>query len=139
VTIETIAPGIFTANASGSGVPAAVLFRRRGAVDTFETVAQINTTTNTFEPKEIDLGPDGDIVFLIAFGTGIRGLSSLMGASATIGGQNAPIGAVIPAPGFEGLEQINIFIPRTLIGAGLVDVLFTADSKPANTVQIRIK
>ena len=139
VTIDTIAPGIFTANTSGSGVPAAVLFRRRNGVDTFEQVAQLNTTTNTFEPKEIDLGPDGDVVFLIAFGTGIRGLSSLMGASATIGGVNAPIGAVIPAPGFEGLDQINIFIPRTLIGSGLVNVVFTADMKPANTVQIRLK
>jgi uncharacterized protein (TIGR03437 family) len=139
VNIETIAPGIFTANAGGSGVPAAVLFRRRGAVDTFETVSQLNPTTNTPEPREIDLGPEGDIVFLIAFGTGIRGLSSLMGASATIGGVNAPIGNVVPAPGFEGLEQINIFIPRTLIGRGLVEVVFTADNKQANPVQILIK
>src|SRR5215813_925101 len=139
VTIDTIAPGLFTANTSGSGVPAAVLFRRRNGVDTFEPVAQLNTTTNTFEPKEIDLGPDGDIVFLIAFGTGISGLSSLAGASATIGGTNAPIGAVIAAPGFEGLTQINIFIPRSLIGRGLVDVVFTADTKQANTVQLKIK
>lgn len=127
-TIETIAPGIFTANSSGSGLPAAVLFRRRGMVDTFEPIS-----------PEIDLGPDGDIVFLIAFGTGIRGLSSLMGASATIGGVNARVDAVLPAPGFEGLEQINIFIPRTLMGRGLVDVVFTADNKPANTVQLRFK
>jgi len=139
VTIESVAPGLFTANASGAGVPSAVLFRRRGTVDTFETVAQFNSTTNSFDPMEIDLGPAGDIVFLIAFGTGIRGLSSLMGASATIGGQNAPISAVVPAPGFDGLEQVNIFIPRTLIGAGLVNVVFTADGKQANTVQLRIK
>jgi uncharacterized protein (TIGR03437 family) len=128
VNIETIAPGIFTANSSGSGLPAAVLFRRRGTVDTFESIS-----------PEIDLGPEGDIVFLIAFGTGISGLSSLMGASATIGGVNAPIGNVVPAPGFEGLEQINIFIPRTLIGSGLVNVVFTADNKQANPVDIKIK
>src|SRR5262249_913350 len=139
VTIDTIAPGLVTANTRGVGVPAGGLFQRRNGVDTFEEVAQRNTTTNTFEPKEIDLGPDGDIVFLIAFGTGIRGLSSLMGASATIGGVNAPIGAVTPAPFFEGLDQINIFIPRTLIGSGLVNVVFTAVMKPANTVQIRLK
>ena len=139
VNIETIAPGLFTANSGGTGVPAAVLFRRRGAVDTFEDVAQLNPMTSAPEPKEIDLGPDGDIVFLIAFGTGIRGLSSLAGASATIGGVNAPIGAVVPAPGFFGLEQVNIFIPRSLIGRGLVDVIFTADMKQANTVQLKIK
>ncbi|HKQ76046.1 MAG TPA: choice-of-anchor V domain-containing protein [Blastocatellia bacterium] len=131
VNIETVAPGIFTANSSGSGLPAAVLFRRRGTVDTFESIS-----------PEIDLGPEGpnpDVVFLIAFGTGISGLSSLMGASATIGGINAPIGNVVSAPGFFGLQQINIFIPPSLRGRGLVNVIFTADNKQANMVEIRIK
>src|SRR5262245_45113774 len=136
VNIETVSPGLFTANTSGSGVPAAVLFRRRAGVDTFETVAEFNSATSMFDPKEIDLGPEGDLVLLIAFGSGIRGLTS---RSATIGGQNAPVDAVVPAPGFEGLEQINIIIPRSLISSGLVNVVFTADNKPANTVQLRIK
>src|SRR5215475_8980980 len=125
VNIETVAPGLFTANTSGSGVPAAVLFRRRNMVDTFETISQLNTTTNTFEPAPIDLGPPGDEVLLIAFGTGICGLTT---RSATIGGQSVPVDAVVPAPGFAGLTQINIRLPRSLIGAGLVDVIFTADN-----------
>jgi len=138
-TVATLAPGLFTANSSGSGVPAAVLFRRRGMVDTFESVAELNTTTNMLDPKELDLGPEGDLVVLVAFGTGISNISSLSGASATIGGQNAQVIAVVPAPGFEGLQQINIIIPRSLMGAGIVDVVFTADTVQANTVKIRIK
>ncbi len=140
VTIETIAPGIFTVNSSGSGLPAAVLFRRRNGVDTFEPIVQFNPQSGAFEPIPIDLGPEGDLVLLIAFGTGIRGLTSLAGASATIGGENAPLSSVGAAPMFFGLEQINIFIPRSLIGRnGLVDFNFTADTKPANTTQIFIK
>src|SRR5574341_1522869 len=35
-TIETVAPGLFSSNASGNGVAAAVALRRRNNVDTFE-------------------------------------------------------------------------------------------------------
>jgi uncharacterized protein (TIGR03437 family) len=138
-TIETVAPGLFTANSNGQGVAAAVVFRRRGAVDTIEPVAQFNSTTNRFEPLQIDLGPETDLVFLIAFGTGLRGVSSQSAATATIGGVNAPVSFVGATPGFEGLDQANISIPRSLIGRGNVDVVFKADNKTANTVTINIK
>ncbi|MGH9938257.1 MAG: hypothetical protein ACREAM_18595 [Blastocatellia bacterium] len=38
-----------------------------------------------------------------------------------------------------GLDQANILIPRSLIGSGLVNVVFTANGKTANAVQIDIK
>jgi len=138
-TIEAVAPGLFSANANGQGVAAAVLFRRRGMVDTFEPIAQFNSTVGRFEPLEIDMGPETDVVFLIAFGAGFRGLSAQTAATATIGGTAAPVGAAIAAPGFEGLDQANIAIPRSLIGRKVVDVILTVDGKPSNTVQISIK
>jgi uncharacterized protein (TIGR03437 family) len=139
VTIESVAPGLFAANANGQGVAAAVVFRRRGAVDTTEPVAQLNSTTGRFEPVPIDLGPETDLVFLIAFGTGIRGVSAQSAATATIGGTNAPVSFAGATPGFEGLDQANISIPRSLIGRGVVDVVLRVDNKTANTVQINVK
>lgn len=138
-TIETVAPGLFAANANGQGVAAAVVFRRRGAVDTTEPVAQFNSTTNRFEPLQIDLGPETDLVFLIVFGTGLRGVSSQSAATATIGGTNAPVSFAGATPGFEGLDQANISIPRSLINSGNVDVVFKVDNKTANTVTLNIK
>jgi uncharacterized protein (TIGR03437 family) len=139
VTVESVAPGLFSANASGMGVAAAVVFRRRGNVDTFEPVSQFNATTNRFEPVPIDLGPETDIVLLIAFGAGFRNVSALSAATATIGGAGSEVLFAGAAPGFEGLDQANLRIPRSLIGRGLVDVVFRADNKTANTVQINVK
>lgn len=43
------------------------------------------------------------------------------------------------APGFIGLDQANILLPRTLIGKGLINLTMTVDGKVSNTVQIKIK
>jgi uncharacterized protein (TIGR03437 family) len=43
------------------------------------------------------------------------------------------------APGFVGLDQINVIVPRSLIGRGEVGVVLTVDGKMANTVKVSIK
>jgi uncharacterized protein (TIGR03437 family) len=138
LTIESVAPGLFSANANGQGVAAAVILRRRGGVDTFEPVAQLNSTSGRFEPIPINLGPETDTVVLVAFGTGFRAAAQ-SAVSATIGGTASTFVATAPAPGFVGLDQANILIPRSLAGRGLVDVVFRADNKAANTVQINVQ
>ena len=40
---------------------------------------------------------------------------------------------------YEGLDQINLKLPRSLAGAGLVDIELVVDGVPANVVQVRIK
>src|SRR5262249_56049054 len=70
VTIANIAPGIFTANSSGNGLAAAIVLRvKPGNVQTFEQMVRFDATLNAFVPIPIDLGPDGDLVFLLLFGT----------------------------------------------------------------------
>ena len=138
VNIDTVSPGLFSANANGQGVVAAVILRRRNGVDTFEPVATLNAAANRFDPVQIDLGPPTDMVALIAFGTGFQAASQ-SAVSATIGGTPSPFVATAAAPNFFGLDQANILIPRSLIGSGLVNVVFTANGKAANPVQISIK
>jgi len=136
--IDTISPGLFTANVSGQGVAAAVILRRRNGVDAFEPIAQLNAAANRFDPIQIDLGTDADQVFLIAFGTGFRSApQSTIGA--TIGGTPSPFIVAVAAPGFVGLDQVNMLIPRSLIGRKLVNVQFTAAGKTANIVQISVR
>jgi len=136
--IDTISPGLFTANVSGKGVAAAVILRRSNGVDTFESIAQLNSAGNGFDPIQIDLGTNTDQVFLIAFGTGFRAAPQTA-ISATIGGTPSPSVVAVPAPGFAGLDQLNIMLPRSLIGRKLVDVVFTAAGRDANPVQISVK
>jgi uncharacterized protein (TIGR03437 family) len=139
VTIDGISPGLFSANANGQGVAAALILRRRNGVDTFEPVAQFNAGANRYDPKQIDLGPTTDQVFLVLYGTGFRAAAQ-SAVSVTIGGTAAPVIATAAAPGFFGLDQANVMIPHSLAGSNKVlDVVLTASGKTANTVQISIK
>ncbi|MDX2029922.1 MAG: choice-of-anchor V domain-containing protein [Blastocatellia bacterium] len=138
ITVDTAGPGLFTANANGQGVPAAVLFRRRNNVDTTEPIALLNTQTNLFSPIPIDLGPSTDIVALIVFGTGFRGAQQST-VTGTIGGTAAQVLFTGAQGSLAGLDQANLLIPPSLAGRGLVDVVLTVNGKAANTVQINIK
>lgn len=60
----------------------------------------------------IDLGPEGDRVFLVVYGTGI-GSPTLGEVSASINGVNVPAAYAGPS-GYPGVEQVNLEIPRFL-------------------------
>jgi uncharacterized protein (TIGR03437 family) len=139
-TITNVAPGLFTANASGRGVAAAVVLRvRPNGTQTYEPVARFDPAQNIFVPIPIDLGPEGDQVFLILYGTGFRYRSSLANVTITIGG--VVVGALYAGdvPGLEGLDQVNALLPRSLMGHGEVDVVLTMDGREANRVRVSIK
>lgn len=138
--IANVAPGFFTANSSGQGVPSAVAIRvRQDGSQSFEPVAQFDQAQGRFVPLPIDLGPPTDQVILVMFGTGMRNVSSLAAAALTIGGVNAELLYVGAQGGFVGLDQINARLPRSLIGRGEVDVSLTLDGRTANTVRISVK
>ena len=140
VTISDVAPGLFSANATGVGVAAAVVFRRNAAgQDSYEPAARFDSASGRFVPVPIDLGPEGDQVFLIPFGTGFRKLSNLTNVQATIGGVQAPVIFAGAAPGLLGADQANLQVNRSLAGRGEVDILFTVDGKTANPVRVTIK
>ncbi|MEP7340770.1 MAG: hypothetical protein ABI977_23775 [Acidobacteriota bacterium] len=139
-TIAAVAPGLFTANASGQGVAAAVVLRvKENGAQSYEPVAQFDTAQNRFAPVPIDLGPETDQLFLILYGTGIRFRSSLATTSATIGGAISDVLYAGPVDGYAGLDQVNLHIPRSLAGHGVVNVALIVDGKTANTVTIQIK
>ncbi len=138
--IANASPGIFSANADGQGVAAAVVLRvRANGEQIYEPVSRLDAATNKFVPAPIDLGPESDQLFLITFGTGMRFRSSLGASSASIGGVNAELLYAGPTGGFVGLDQNNIRIPRSLLGRGEVDVRVTLDGVQSNLVRIAIK
>jgi len=74
------------------------------------------------------------------FGTGIRGLSSLSAASATVGGQSVPIASAGVEDQDLGLDQVTLGpLPHSLQGRGEVNIGLTVDGKAANTVTVSIK
>ncbi|MBI3426524.1 MAG: hypothetical protein HY011_26655 [Acidobacteria bacterium] len=140
VRIAAVAPGLFAANANGQGVPAAVALRARGEVQTFEPVARFDSAAGRFVTAPIDLGPEGDQVILLLFGTGLRGRSALAAVTCALGGMTVPVTFAGAQGDLVGLDQLNIGpLPRSLAGRGEVDVALTLDGKSANTVRIAIK
>ena len=129
VTIAAVEPSLFTANASGTGIPAAVLYRVRNGNVTTESVA-----------TPIDFGPSGDALVLVLYGGGIRKRSGLPAVAMKIGDVAVGADYAGEAPGFIGLDQVNtVALPRSLAGKGLVNLELTVDGKPANVVQLNFK
>src|SRR5262249_2772540 len=128
VTIANISPGIFTANSTGSGLAAATVLRvKPGNVQTFEQMVRFDSPTSTFVAIPIVLGPPGDVVFLLLFGTGWRGANGASNNSVKINGVDANLGLFLGAQGsLVGLDQANVLLPRSLIGSGEVDIVLTA-------------
>jgi uncharacterized protein (TIGR03437 family) len=145
IQVAASAPSLFTANADGEGVAAAIALRiGSDGTRSYEPVAQFDSFKNRFAPAPIDLGADsgdsGDQVYLILFGTGVRNRRAHSAVICKIGGVDAPVSLAGAQGEFAGLDQINIGpLPRSLAGRGEVDVVLTVDGKTANTVSVNIK
>ncbi|MEP7271243.1 MAG: NF038122 family metalloprotease [Acidobacteriota bacterium] len=139
ISIAVVAPSIFTANSSGSGVPAALALRVRGEAQTLEDIAAFDQGQNRFVPAPIDLGPETDKVFLILFGTGIRGVSSTAAVTASIGGVSLVVQFAGKHGSFIGQDQVNLELPRGLIGRGEVSINLTVAGRSANVVTVNVK
>jgi uncharacterized protein (TIGR03437 family) len=144
IQVTSLAPGLFAANSNGQGVAAAVALRLRAdRSQSYEPVARYDTQQSRFVPLAIDLGedrgPESDRVFLILFGTGLRHLESLSQVNLKIGGVSANPDFAGAQGYFLGLDQINVLIPRALIGRGETEIELLTDGKAANKVIVSIK
>ena len=137
VRIEPIAPTLFGANANGMGVAAArflLVLADNSRVEDFIFDSNLPEGSRTALP--IDLSGEGELVFLLLFGTGIRGSTSEV--TATVGGVAVPVLGAVEHPIFVGLDQVNIGpIPLELIGAGEVEIILVVDGVAANAVTVR--
>jgi uncharacterized protein (TIGR03437 family) len=138
VEVRTVAPGLFSANASGQGVAAAVAVRidAQGR-QTSQLVFQCTGGAGTCVGVPLDLGPETDQVILLLYGTGIRGFSAP--PAVTIGGQRADVIGAAAQGQYPGLDQVNVRIPRPLAGKGEVPVVLTVDGQKANAVTVNIR
>jgi uncharacterized protein (TIGR03437 family) len=93
-------------------------------------------------PLPIDLGPETDQVYIVLFGSGLRGHGGVSGVSAKLGGREIPVLYAGAAPDYVGLDQINLGpIPRSLIGATVVPLVLNIESReinPGKAVLLRI-
>ncbi len=147
VQIAAVAPGIFSANASGRGTPAGLLLRvLPNGQQLYEEITRFNPATNAMEPVAIEPKMAGERLFLILFLTGVRGAADPgqgNNANETIhlllGGEELVPAFVGPQGIFLGLDQMNVEILPSLFGRGVVDAVVNYSTLAlSNTVQIRL-
>ncbi|MEP7338659.1 MAG: IPT/TIG domain-containing protein, partial [Acidobacteriota bacterium] len=131
VQVAPVAPAIFTANASGQDVAAAVALRvKANGSQTYEPVSRFDATLKQSVTVPIELGPEGERVFLILFLTGVRGAEGGNRArkvQLVIGGIEVPHTYAGPTGDFDGLDQLNAEIPRALLGRGGIGLAVAAN------------
>jgi len=131
ITLDRVSPGLYTANASGSGVAAG--FSIRVAANGTQSLDYL------FDPAKpvgsrvaipVGLGAQSDQVFLSLYGTGFRNATGPF--TATVGGAIVPVASVTTE---QELDVVRIGpMPQSLAGRGEVSIVLTFNGKPANTV-----
>ncbi|HJT87872.1 MAG TPA: hypothetical protein VJ732_08445 [Bryobacteraceae bacterium] len=134
--IATVAPGLFAADGSGTGVAAATAIRVVAGRQS--PVAVFSCAGTSCSAAPIELGVDTP-VFLTLYGTGIRHRSSAANVTCTIGGLPAPVTYAGPQLQYPGLDQVNAALPLSLRGLGPVTVTVTVDGQASNPVSIDVQ
>ncbi|HLJ13513.1 MAG TPA: Ig-like domain repeat protein [Bryobacteraceae bacterium] len=136
ILVTPVAPGLFTVNSNGQGVPAGQIIRVHadGTQDAPQDLAVFDKVQNLWVPTPIDLGAPADTVYLMLYGTGLR--HSKVTPVCTIAGQQIPVLFAGAQGGFPGLDQVNLVLPQSLRGAGTVDLALVADGTAANIVTL---
>jgi uncharacterized protein (TIGR03437 family) len=138
--VSPVAPGLFTANANGQGVAAALVLRvASNGTQSYEAVAVFDAAQNRFVAQPITVNVPGEQVFLILFGTGIRGHTALARVQVELGGRVIPVIFADQQGSLVGVDQLNVFLPNTLAGFGETDLQLIVDGVRANPVRLRIK
>ncbi len=138
-TIVRGAPGVFSAKATGAGAAA--------AQTTFDGAVFQNIFDAQGNEIDVDAGTRQRPNVLVLYATGIRntpaanpGDGNGVAEAVTVKFQGVT-GQVLfagPAPGFEGLDQINVIIPPELAGLGSLRIAVSANNRTANTVTMKL-
>ena len=138
--VGQVAPALFSADATGAGFAAgSALLVRADNSRTETNLARYDSASGKFVALPIDVGGANDQVYLILYGTGIKNRSGLANVKIKIGGVDVAADYAGAQGFFVGLDQINVKVPRSLLGRGDVDVSLTVDGKVANTIKVNVK
>lgn len=133
-TAETVlapaAPSLFTFNEQG--LAAAYVERVSGSAVTYEPVYQAQNGVLTALPIDVTTGQ----AYLVLFGTGLRN-----GGGTRAFGNGELIGVEYSGPQSQtpGLDQVNLVLPSSLAGSGILVLTLAVGGLAANSVYVAIQ
>jgi len=147
VVLNPFAPGLFSANGTGKGV-ANAQFVSNVTAGTLTNVFQCSAPIGLISApmckppylvptalKSVDTGSTA----LVLYGTGIRNRASLSSVSVTVGTQTLQPFYAGAAPTSLGEDQINVSLPASLAGSGIVPVTVSVGTATSNAVTVCIE
>jgi uncharacterized protein (TIGR03437 family) len=138
--IVGIAPGLFAANADGAGAPAGYFLHVGNDSSQLEEPAALMDSVSGLQvPARIAFGESSEELFLVLSGTGFRGRTGLELIEVRIGGAVAEVTYAGAQASFIGLDQMNVRVPRALIGRGEVEIEVLIDGRPANILRVHLQ
>ncbi|MGH9939232.1 MAG: hypothetical protein ACREAM_23565, partial [Blastocatellia bacterium] len=135
MAVSPVSPAIFTADSSGGGLPAATVLRVRPDGAQVNELLYRRDASGAIIPIPVDLGPEGEKVFLILFLTGIRratgptiplDIPANMSIRVIANGYSLKPSFAGAQGDFAGLDQINVELPRALLGNSTLNIAVTA-------------
>jgi len=134
IGIQRVAPGIFTADASGAGVAAGLVLYVADNGGR-ETDLLFECTSEGCVSKPVR--ERGGQIFIALFGVGFHGRTSLEDVEVSIGGDQARVLYAGPQGEFEGLDQLNFEVARAL--PGVADIKVEVEGIAANTTLVQFE
>lgn len=132
--IQNVAPALFSADGSGTGVAAAVAV---GVTGTQQTISPVfRCTGSTCTPTPINLS-SASSVYLTLYATGIRHYQNSVACS--INGTNQTVQFAGAQATYQGLDQVNVGPLTGLQGKGLVNVFLIVDGYTSNTLSVEFQ
>lgn len=134
ITVATVSPGLFVLDSAALAAANVITVDRDGTTVTTNDFQIVN---GAIAALPINLGPPAKSVYLVLYGTGISGRSSLANVTFNVAGKSLPVAYAGPQ-GDKGLDQVNVEIPLSLAGSGTTKISLTVDGVTSNTATIDI-
>jgi len=128
ITVQPVAPGVFSTNANGSGIAA--------ALTTYDGVYYQPAINPDATPRPLSVGTAEQPDYLVLFATGVRGRGRMQDVVVLINGIYCQPTYAGPQPAYAGLDQINLPLPQALRNAGEVEVQVIINGVSGNRTRL---
>jgi uncharacterized protein (TIGR03437 family) len=135
-TVARVAPGLFSLDNGGVAAATGMRLTIPGGAQSAVTTYHCDPG-QTCVPVPIDVGVDAP-VYLSCYGTGIRGVGT---GDVMVKIADTPMKATYAGPQgtIPGLDQVNVRLPLSLRGSGVVNVVVIVGGVKSNPVKIAIR
>ncbi|MGA3028949.1 MAG: hypothetical protein ABSF98_29780 [Bryobacteraceae bacterium] len=133
-TLTLLAPSIFALNATNLAAAYAACVSSGGTVTTEDPFQVVN---GALVAQPLNLSACAQTI-LELYGTGMD-KATASNVQVMFGDVAGTVQYAGPGGGYPGLDQVNVVIPQSLAGSGIVPIVLSAGGMTANTVNVTIE